>query len=111
MRAAVLFLALAAGPAGAGDARDEGRRIFDRVCAACHFNDLSEAPQVKQPDMWAPRLAKGRDALYRSALEGLVGASGEEMPPRGGQPELSDEAVRAAVDYIVSITTQKGVSP
>ncbi|MBC2730505.1 c-type cytochrome [Thiobacillus sp.] len=96
-----LIAALGAGPALADDLPD-GKRIFDRVCSACHVNDLSEAPQVKQPSMWAARIAKGRDALYQSALNGFVGATGEEMPPRGGRPELSDTEVKAAVDFIFS---------
>ncbi|HQS99665.1 MAG: hypothetical protein B7Y26_10680 [Hydrogenophilales bacterium 16-64-46] len=112
MRIAIAaILALAAAAASAAEPSDEGRRIFAKVCSACHANDLSEAPQVKQPEMWAPRLSKGREALYRSALEGFVGPTGEEMPPRGGRPELTDSEVRAAVDYIVSLTQQKGTTP
>lgn len=82
-------------------AAPDGKRVFDRVCSACHANDLSEAPQLKQPAMWTARLAKGRDALYHSALNGFVGPTGEEMPARGGRPELSDADVKAAVDYII----------
>lgn len=83
------------------DASLAGKRTFDRVCSACHVNDLSEAPQLKRPAMWATRITKGRDALYRSALNGFVGPTGEEMPPRGGRPELSDAEVKAAVDFII----------
>jgi cytochrome c5 len=112
MRTAIAaLLALTATAAGAAEPADTGRRIFAQVCSACHVNDLSEAPQVKQPEMWAPRIAKGRETLYRSALEGFVGPTGEEMPPRGAQPDLTDDEVRAAVDYILSITMQKGTSP
>ncbi|MEW6120114.1 MAG: c-type cytochrome [Pseudomonadota bacterium] len=106
-----MLLALAVSPAGAAETHAEGRRIFTQVCSACHANAMSEAPQVKQADAWKPRLAKGRDALYLSALNGFVGASGEEMPPRGGRPDLKDDEVRAAVDYIVFITHQKGSKP
>jgi cytochrome c5 len=98
----LLLLASLGAGAALADAPDAGKRTFDRVCSACHLNDLSEAPQLKQPAMWTARVAKGRDALYHSALNGFTGASGEEMPPRGGHPELSDAEVRAAVDFIVS---------
>lgn len=108
-----LFLILASLGIGAARAEAplEGRRTFDTVCAACHVNELSDAPQVRQPAKWASRLAKGREALYLSALNGFVGATGEEMPPRGGQPELTDAEVKAAVDYIIFTTTQKGNAP
>ena len=91
------------------DGLPEGKRIFDRVCSACHANDLSEAPQIKQPAMWSTRITKGRDALYHSALNGFIGPTGEEMPPRGGRPELSDAEVKAAVDFIIETihTTRK----
>ena len=47
------------------------------------------------------RFAKGLDTLYTSALNGVQGAAGA-MPPRGGNPGLSDTEVKAAVDYMVA---------
>lgn len=112
MRTALLIVGcLAAGAAPAADAPPEGKRIFDRVCSACHANDLSDAPQLKQPAMWTARIAKGRDALHHSALNGFAGATGEEMPPRGGRPELTDAEVMAAVDYIISTVNLKRNTP
>ena len=111
MRSALLVgVFLSAGTALADDP-PEGKRIVDRVCSACHINELSEAPQLKQPAMWAARLAKGRDALYHSALNGFVGPTGEEMPPRGGHPELTDAEVKAAVDFIISIVNTSRTTP
>jgi len=40
----------------------------------------------------------GRDALVASVVKGK-GA----MPPKGGNASLSDDAVKAAVDYMVSL--------
>ena len=112
MRAALMIAAwLSTGAAAASDAPPEGKRIFDRVCSACHANDLSEAPQLKQPALWTERIAKGRDALYHSALNGFVGATGEEMPARGGRPELTDAEVRAAVEYIFSTVSPTRNTP
>jgi cytochrome c5 len=112
MRGLFILLALpfCVAPAMAGGDSD-GKRIFDRVCSACHVNSLSEAPQIKTPAMWTARLAKGRDALYHSALNGFVGPTGEEMPPRGGRPELTDAEVRAAVDFIINTVNSKRNAP
>jgi cytochrome c5 len=87
-----------------------GREIWLGTCYDCHANPLSEAPQAKRPEAWAGGVAKGREALYRSALNGFAGAS--EMPPRGGNPSLTDAEVRAAVDYMLKlVAAQKGETP
>jgi cytochrome c5 len=101
--------ALGAFPAAAADRYPEfadarlrfGRAVWMGTCEACHGSDLSNAPAVTDRAAWAPRVAKGRAALYRSALGGFNGPSG--MPARGGNPSLSDDEVRAAVDYMVAI--------
>jgi cytochrome c5 len=112
MRGLLLLFACALGAdAAQAAAAPAGKRIVDRVCSACHANDLSEAPQLKQPAMWAARLAKGREALYDSALSGFTGPTGEEMPPRGGRPELTDAEVRAAVDFMISIFNPERNAP
>jgi cytochrome c5 len=85
----------------------QGRGIWLGTCAACHANDLSDAPQAKKPSAWLPRIAKGRDVLYGHALKGFSGDYGD-MPPRGGNSNLSDADVRVALEYmlkIVSIST------
>ncbi len=51
-------------------------------------------------DEWAPRIAQGKDTLYKHALEGFTGEKGM-MPARGGNAGLSDEEVKASVDFMV----------
>jgi cytochrome c5 len=107
----LLFVASLSADAALADAPPTGKRIVDQVCAACHANDLSEAPQLKQPAMWTARLAKGRDALVHSALNGFTGPTGEEMPPRGGRPELTDADIQAAVDFMISTVNPERNTP
>ena len=52
---------------------------------------------------WAPRLAQRPQALYARALGGLTGPKGTQMPPRGGNSRLTDDEVKAAVDYMTVI--------
>lgn len=115
-RALALGLSVAAQPALAQPfpAYDDpvlarGRAVWIATCSACHANSMADAPQVRDPSAWKARLAKPRAALYESALRGRK--DGElEMPPRGGNASLSDDEVRAAVDYMVRFATevQKG---
>jgi len=78
-------------------AADKGKAVFDATCVACHGAGIAGAPKVGDKAAWTPRIAKGNDALYQSALKGK-GA----MPPKGGNTALKDEDVKAAVDYMVS---------
>lgn len=79
-----------------------GEEIWKGTCLVCHTEPTTGAPQVGDKAAWAPRIAKGKEVLYRSALGGFVGPKGTEMPARGGNPSLGDAQVRAAVDYMIS---------
>ena len=78
----------------------DGRQLYQQICANCHSSKTDIAPPLI-PALWQPRLAQGRPMLYRHAIEGKRGADGRFMPPRGGNPYLTDEQVRATVDWMV----------
>jgi cytochrome c5 len=87
----------AALPLGAFGAN--GEEIYKARCALCHDGGATQAPRVGQPKDWLRRVEKGRAGLLRSALEGVRDTA---MLPRAGFPELSDQDVTAAVDYMIS---------
>lgn len=97
MRYCRLIAALAAAglwaPAGAAD----GRAVYVQTCAACHTHGVAGAPKLGDRVAWAPRLNGGAERLLGSVLRGK-GA----MPPKGGNANLSDGEVKAALDYMVS---------
>ncbi len=74
-----------------------GKQTYEQVCFACHASGVAGSPKFGDADAWAPRIATGKAALYTSAINGK-GA----MPAKGGQPSLSDEVIKATVDYMVS---------
>ena len=88
--------AMAAAPAAAGSGK--GKSIYDSACLACHAAGVAGAPKTGDKAAWAPRLAAGVDALYASAIKGK-----NAMPPKGGQMQLADADVKAAVDYMVDL--------
>lgn len=74
-----------------------GQAIWEETCKVCHSTGLAGAPVIGNQTAWDKRLARGKDSLYQHALEGWG-----DMPARGGNPALSDDEVRLAVDYMVS---------
>lgn len=79
---------------------DAGEKLFGSACATCHTAGLMGAPKLGDKAAWAPRIAQGKDTLYKNAIVGYQGKAGV-MPAKGGS-QASDEEVKAAVDYMVS---------
>ncbi|MFM2110229.1 MAG: c-type cytochrome [Steroidobacteraceae bacterium] len=79
----------------------DGPGVYEQVCGACHLNGIGGAPKSSDRAAWAPRIAQGKDTLYKHAIEGYNGKQGV-MPAKGGRVDLSDDLVKAAVDYMVA---------
>src|SRR4030065_67765 len=77
-----------------------GKSVFNKTCALCHAAGVAGAPKPGDTADWGPRIAQGNDLLYKHAMEGFTGAKGM-MPARGGNAALTDDEVKAAVDYMV----------
>jgi cytochrome c5 len=69
----------------------------------CHAAGVAGAPKPGDKADWGPH-AQGKDTLYKHAIEGFNGAKGA-MPARGGNAKMSDEDVKAAVDYMVGLSS------
>lgn len=91
----------AAAPAPAPVANGgEGEKIYKKVCALCHASGVAGAPIPGNHGDWDARIAQGNDVLYKHAIEGFTGEKGM-MPPRGGGSSLTDDEVKAGVDYML----------
>lgn len=77
-----------------------GKSIYNKTCALCHAAGVAGAPKPGDQADWGPRIAQGNETLYKHAIEGFTGAKGM-MPARGGGASLSDDEVKAAVDFMV----------
>ena len=73
----------------------DGEMIYTSVCAACHTTGVAGAPKPGSAEM-AQRAEKGNDAVIKTATDGL-----NAMPARGGRPDLSDEQMKAVVEFML----------
>lgn len=89
-------------PAPAAHASLElGKSIYGKACALCHAAGVGGAPKPGDKADWGPRIAQGQDVLYKHAIEGFNGQKGA-MPAKGGNAGLSDDEVKAAVDFMAA---------
>jgi len=89
------FAQLAALDANAPRVEKAGQEVYDAVCASCHGSGALGAPKFESKGDWGGRLGQGYDTLVKHAIEGL-----RQMPPRGGDDDLSDIEVARAVAYM-----------
>ena len=90
-----------AAPVAAAGASVDGKGTYQSACFACHGTGAAGAPKVGDKGAWSARIAQGTAKLYDHAINGFQGKSGF-MPAKGGNASLSDDAVKAAVDHMVS---------
>jgi cytochrome c5 len=85
--------------AGTDGAPVSGEGIYAQACSSCHEPGLMDAPKVGDTADWRARLQKAGsvDALVTVAIHGRG-----NMPPRGGESDLSDADVKAAVQFMLS---------
>ena len=83
-------------PADTETASADGQSIYQKSCQACHAAGIAGAPKLGDKAAWAPRIAKGNDALLSSVKNGL-----KAMPPKGTCMSCSEDELRAAMEYMV----------
>ena len=71
--------------------------VYSKSCATCHAAGIAGAPKLGDVAGWEPRLAKGMDVLYASAIDGLAPG----MPAKGMCFTCSDDDLRELVDWMV----------
>lgn len=76
-----------------------GEQLVAQACGACHGAGVLGAPKIGDKAEWAKRssAAGGLDGLVASAIKGK-----NAMPARGGNPDYSDDEIKAAVTLMTS---------
>jgi cytochrome c5 len=94
---ALAALTSTAGAAPAVSAPTTGEQAFTQVCSACHTTGVNGAPKIGDHAAWAPRIAQGKEVLYKDAIAGKG-----NMPPKGGT-SWPDATIRMTVDYMLTL--------
>ena len=94
------MLAMGVAPVLNANAADAAS-VYKAKCSACHDSGAGEAPRTAVATDWTERFTAGRAALHAGAIHGIPNTA---MAPKGGFAELSDDEVRAVVDYMLART-------
>jgi len=101
------------GSAGSDVSIARGQRGFEETCAACHGADGHGLPGLGKdlvtPSEWF--LAQDDDSLVQFLKVGRpasdpLNTTKVDMPPKGGNPALSDDDLRAIILYLRSLQEQ-----
>ena len=84
-----------------------GKTIYQNACADCHkggfWSWLSGAPSIKDASQWKPYLEKDLEKIIQAAIQGTDGG----MDPKGDCDECTDEEIRKAVEYMLSVVESR----
>lgn len=76
-------------------ADDAGQKRYEATCSVCHGQGLLDAPKLSDKAAWQSRISKGKETLYQHSIHGF-----NKMPAQA-VGDISEDEVRAAVDYMV----------
>jgi cytochrome c5 len=102
----VLVFAAMPQPGNAQRSERSGKQVVDEVCAACHRAGTHGAPKMGDKQAWARRASQGLSSLTQSALKGI-----RQMPPHGGNPEVTDTEIGRAITYMVNQSGGRWAEP
>ncbi len=74
-----------------------GEEVYKAVCFSCHDAGALGAPKMNSKGDWGSRIAQGYNKLIDHALNGI-----RQMPPRGGDPDISDIEIARTVAYMAN---------
>ncbi|MDB5902201.1 MAG: cytochrome c5 family protein [Betaproteobacteria bacterium] len=74
-----------------------GKQVVEAVCSACHATGALNAPKIGDAGAWGPLIKDGHAHLTEMAIKGV-----RQMPPKGGNPQLTDDEVARAVAFMAN---------
>ena len=101
-----LALSLVAERAPAQSGVRTGKDVVETLCISCHGTGAGGAPKIGDSKAWSKRASQGLTSLTESALKGI-----RQMPPHGGNLNLTDAEIGRAVTYMVNQSGGHWVEP
>ena len=98
--AAVTAAATAAASQVAYGGTMDGSVVFNNLCTGCHTSGVAGAPKLDAAGIGARAASQGVEELVKKAIAGFTGSTGT-MPAKGGNPALTDEQMKATVEWMV----------
>lgn len=92
--------------AAAPKAEKSGKEVVESVCAACHATGALNAPKIGDKAAWGKLIKEGLGKITKDAINGI-----RQMPPRGGNPDLTDTEVERAVVFMANQAGASWVEP
>ncbi len=84
----------------------QGKQLYEQSCSACHGPDAKGLPNLGK-DLTTSEFAKGLsdDQLLDFVKKGRpagdpANTTGVDMPPKGGNPALTDDQLKAIIAYV-----------
>src|ERR1051325_1945151 len=71
--------------------------VVEAVCSACHATGALNAPKIGDKAAWAQLIKDGHEHLTEMAMKGV-----RAMPPKGGNPALTEAEIAGAVAYMAN---------
>ena len=79
---------------------ENGKKVYNKVCIACHMTGVAGAPALKDKKRWEEIAQKDMKTLHHDAINGFTGKHGV-MPPKGTCTDCSDQDLYDAVSYML----------
>lgn len=90
-------------------ARAKGKQVFKTTCAACHGEDGKGLPDLGKDWTTSEFIANSTDEEMLEfikagrSIEDPANTTGVLMPPKGGNPSLTDEDIKNVIVYMRSL--------
>jgi len=101
-----LVVAFSHGEARAQRDERSGKQVVEAVCFSCHGSGANGAPKIGDRKAWNKRASQGLPGLTQNALKGI-----RQMPPHGGNPNLTDLEIERAIAYMVNQSGGHWIEP